>query len=102
MAVKDIAIGGTELNTFSVLSSDKNLKVGDNFFLGNHKIQDAMENFVFPDEMKTKLKMYEFMNIFPNLTGIPQKKLQKVFFIFTEQTVKKAFMFWTGMARQMH
>ena len=32
MAVKDIAIGGTELNTFSVLSSDKNLKVGDNFF----------------------------------------------------------------------
>ena len=37
MAVKDIAIGGTELNTFSVLSSDKNLKVGDNFFLGNHK-----------------------------------------------------------------
>ena len=37
MAVKDIAIGGTELNTFSVLSSDKNLKVGDNFFGGNDK-----------------------------------------------------------------
>ena len=37
MAVKDIAIGGTELNTFSVLSSDKNLKVGDNFILGNDK-----------------------------------------------------------------
>ena len=32
-----------------------------------------MENFVFPDEITTKL-----MNIFPILTGISQKKLQKV------------------------
>ena len=39
------------------------------------------------------------MNIFHILTGIPQKKLQKVFFIYT---VKKAFTFWTGVQRQMH
>ena len=45
-------------------------------------IQEAMENFAFPDEIKTKLKMYEFMNIFLILTGIPQKKLQKVIFYF--------------------
>ena len=30
------------------------------------------------------------------------KKLQKVIFIFTEQTVKKAFMFWTTTRREMH
>ena len=49
-----------------------------------------------------KLKMYEFMNIFPILTGIPQKSCKRSFFIFTEQTFKKAFMFWTGVVRQMH
>ena len=49
-----------------------------------------MENFVFPDEMKTKLYT------------ILQKKLQKVIIIFTKQTVKKAFTFWTGVVRQMH
>ena len=42
--------------------------------------QDAMENFVFPDEMKTILKM--FMNIFPILTGIPQKSC-KGHFLFS-------------------
>ena len=55
--------------------------------------QEAMENFVFPDEMKTKLKMYEFMNIFPILTGIPQKKATKGLFIYTGKTVKKALTF---------
>ena len=62
-----------------------------------------MENFVFPDEIKKKfMKMYELMNIFPILTGIPQKSCKRSFFIFTEQTVKKAFTFWTGVVRQMH
>ena len=61
-----------------------------------------MENFVFPDEMKTKLKMYEFMNIFPILTWILQKSCKRSFFIFTEQTVKKAFTFWTTTRREMH
>ena len=57
-------------------------------------LQEAMENFVFPDENKTKLiKMKELMNIFPILIGIPQKKLQKVFFIYTGKTVKNAFTF---------
>ena len=55
-------------------------------------IVEAMENFVFPDEIKTKLmkmygfmkmyelmkmhelmKMYELINIFPILTEVPQK-----------------------------
>ena len=31
-----------------------------------------MENFVFPDEITTKL-----MNIFPILTGIPQKSCKR-------------------------
>ena len=57
---------------------------------------------VFPDEMNTKLKMYEFMNIFPILTWILQKSCKRSFFIFTEQTVKKSFTFWTGVVRQMH
>ena len=62
-----------------------------------------MENFVFPDEIKTKfMTMYELMNIFPILTGIPQKKLQKVIFYFHWKTVKKAFSFWTGVGLQMY
>ena len=62
-----------------------------------------MENFVFPDEIKTKiLTLYELMNIFLILTGIPQKKVQKVIIYFHWKTVKKAFSFWTGVARQMH
>ena len=62
-----------------------------------------MENFVFPDEIKTKfMKMYELMNIFPILTGILQKSCKRSFFIYTEQTVKKAFTFWTTTRREMH
>ena len=42
-----------------------------------------MENFVFPDENKTKLiKVYELMNIFPILTEIPQKSCKRLFFYF--------------------
>ena len=59
--------------------------------------QEAMENFVFPDENKQKL-----MNIFPIFTGIPQQSYKRSFFIYTGKTVKKAFMFWTGVQRQMH
>ena len=42
---------------------------------GNHVLQEAMENFVFPDEIKTKLmnlmKMNKLMKIFtfPKLMG---------------------------------
>ena len=62
-----------------------------------------MENFVFPDENKAKLiKMYELMNIFPILTGIPQKSCKRSFFIYTGKTVKKAFTFWTATRREMH
>ena len=52
-----------------------------------------MENFVFPDENKTKLKkkMQELMNIFPILTGIPQKSYKRSWNIYTGKTVKKAF-----------
>ena len=62
-----------------------------------------MENFVFPDENKTKLKkMYELMNIFIFLFWLEFcKKATKVFFIYTVKTVKKAFTFWTGVQRQM-
>ena len=62
-----------------------------------------MENFVFPDAMKTKLKMYDFMNIFPILTGIPQKSSNMSFFIFTEQTVKKDLYIlnWCGEANAL-
>ena len=35
------------------------------------------------------------MNIFPIMIGIPQKSCKRSFFIFTEQTVKKAFTFGT-------
>ena len=36
----------------------------------NYLSQEAMENFVFPNENKTKLmKMYELMSIFPILIG---------------------------------
>ena len=49
--------------------------------------QEAMENFVFPDENKTKLiKMSELMNICPILTGIPQKKVR---FLFTLENHQK-------------
>ena len=41
-----------------------------------------MENFVFPDEMKTKLKMYEFMNIFSFLDLKSTKKLAKGHFFY--------------------
>ena len=62
-----------------------------------------MENFVFPKENKTKLiKMYELMSIFPILTGILQKSCKRLFFIYTEKTVIKAFMFWTATQREMH
>ena len=62
-----------------------------------------MENFVFPDE-KDKIddKMYEFINIFPILTGIPQKSCKRSSFIFTEKTVKKTFAYWTPAQREMH
>ena len=44
-----------------------------------------MENFVFPNENKTKLmKMYELMSIFPILTGILQKSCKRSFFIYIE------------------
>ena len=42
-----------------------------------------MENFVFPNENKTKLmRMYELINIFPILTGILQNGCKR-FFLFT-------------------
>ena len=63
--------------------------------------QEAMENFIFP--VKIDDKMYELMNIFLILTGIPQKSWKKViFFIFTEQTVKKAFTLGTITQRRRH
>ena len=53
-----------------------------------------MENFVFPDGNKTKLiKMYELMNMFPILTGIQQKGLQKVVFIYTGKKSKRPLCF---------
>ena len=53
-----------------------------------------MENFVFPNENKTKLmKMYELMSIFPILTGILQKAAKGRFLITLKKTVIKAFMF---------
>ena len=52
----------------------KNLQIPERLFIK----QDAMDNFVFPYEMKTKLKMHEYMNIF----HISQKKGQKVIFYF--------------------
>ena len=65
--------------------------------------QEAMENFVFPDEIKTKL-MTKCMNWyeFSYFDWNSAKKLQKVIFIFTEQTGKQAFMFWTTTRREMH
>ena len=45
-----------------------------------------MENFVFPNENKTKLmKMYELVSIFPILTEILQKSCKRSFFIYTEK-----------------
>ena len=53
-----------------------------------------MENFVFPDEIKTKfMKMYELMNIFPILTGIPQKSCKRSFSIFIKKQSKRPFCF---------
>ena len=46
--------------------------------------------------------MYELINIFPFFDWNSAKKLQKVIFIFTEQTVKKAFTFWTSTRREIH
>ena len=59
--------------------------------------QEAMENFVFPDEMKTKLKMYEFMNIFLILTGILQKSYKRSFSL--DKQLKRPLHFelvWRG------
>ena len=47
--------------------------------------QEAMENFVFPDKIKTKLEINEFMNIFLILTGILQKSCKRSFFIYTKK-----------------
>ena len=62
-----------------------------------------MENFVFPNENKTKLmEMYELMSIFPILTGILQKAAKGHFLFALKKTVIKAFMFWTATQREMH
>ena len=64
--------------------------------------QEAMKNFVFPDEILTKL-MTKCMNwcTFFLFDWDSAKKLQKVIFYF-HWTVKKAFMFWTTTQREMH
>ena len=54
-----------------------------------------MENFVFPDEIKTKfMKMYELMNIFPILTGIPQKSCKRYFY---SRAAASLMMVWVGI-----
>ena len=52
-----------------------------------------MENFVFPDEMKTKLQMYEFMNIFPILTRILQKTTKGHFLFSLNKQSKRPLRF---------
>ena len=57
------------------------------------ELQEAMENFVFPDEIKTKLmKMYELINIFPILTGIPQKSCKRSFLFTLENSQKGLYV----------
>ena len=61
-----------------------------------------MENFVFPDEIKTTfIKIYELINTFPILTGIPQKAAKGHFYLHWK-IVKKAFTFCTATRREMH
>ena len=53
-----------------------------------------MENFIFPDENKTKLmKMYELINIFPILTEIPQKSCKRSFLFTLENSQKGLYVF---------
>ena len=67
-------------------------------------LQEAMENFVFPNEInKTKLmKMFKLMSIFPILTGILQKKCKRSFFLFTLEKQSKRPLRFDGVQRQMH
>ena len=58
-----------------------------------YELQEAMENFVFPDENKTKLiKMLELGNIFPILTGILQKSCKRSFLITLENSQKGLYV----------
>ena len=57
------------------------------------ELQEAMENFVFPDEIKTKLmKMYELMKKIPILTGILQKSCKRLYFIYTGKSQKGLYV----------
>ena len=63
---------------------------------GNYTTQEAMENFVFPYEIKTKLlmKMYELMNIFFYFDWNSTKKAAKGYFLFSlEKQAKRPLRF---------
>ena len=61
-----------------------------------------MENFVFPDEMKTNLKCMILWTFFLFWLEFRKKAAICHFLFSLNKQLKKTFTFWTGVARQMH